>query len=70
MKRRDFLQTVGSGVLAAGVGMGLPQNASAGIPLPSTTKRPKFRQTDLTAYLNKVRQFNEDHPGDIFLSEN
>ncbi|MBF0195191.1 MAG: D-alanyl-D-alanine carboxypeptidase family protein [Magnetococcales bacterium] len=69
MKRRDFIQKVGSGVLAAGVGMGLPQAASAGISMPPTTKRPKFRQTDLTAYLNRVRQFNEDHPGDIFLSE-
>jgi zinc D-Ala-D-Ala carboxypeptidase len=69
MKRRDFLQTVGSGVLVAGVGVGLPKAASAGIHLPPTTKRPKFRQTDLTAYLNKVRQFNDDHSGDIFLSE-
>ena len=37
--------------------------------LPATTSTPKFRESDLTAYLNKVRQFNEDHSGDIFLND-
>jgi zinc D-Ala-D-Ala carboxypeptidase len=69
MKRRNFLKTVGSGVFAASVGAGLPSVASAGFVPPPTTTRPKFRKSDLTSYLNKVRQFNEDHQGDIFLSE-
>jgi zinc D-Ala-D-Ala carboxypeptidase len=69
MKRRTFIKTVSSGVAAATVGMGLPQVASAGLILPPTTKKPKFRRSDLTHYLTKVRQFNDDHHGDIFLSE-
>ncbi|MBF0357679.1 MAG: D-alanyl-D-alanine carboxypeptidase family protein [Magnetococcales bacterium] len=69
MKRRDFLQKVGSGVVATGVGMSLPQTALAGFTTPPTTTKPKFRQKDLSIYLKKVRQFNDDHSGDIFLSE-
>ncbi len=51
------------------MGFGLPQAASAGIAPPPTTSHPKFRRNELATYLKKIRQFNDDHPGDIFLSE-
>jgi zinc D-Ala-D-Ala carboxypeptidase len=69
MKRRIFLKSVTSGIAAASVGMGLPALASAGYRPPPTTHRPKFRATDLKSYLTKVRQFNENHEGDVFLSD-
>ncbi|MBF0448683.1 MAG: D-alanyl-D-alanine carboxypeptidase family protein [Magnetococcales bacterium] len=69
MKRREFIKTVSSGVAAATLGTGLISEASAAYSPALPVVRPKFRKTDLKLYLTKVRQFNEDHQGDIFLSE-
>ncbi|MBF0455097.1 MAG: D-alanyl-D-alanine carboxypeptidase family protein [Magnetococcales bacterium] len=69
MKRREFIKSISTGVAAATVGVGFIPGASAGILPPPTASHPKFRNSDLSAYLNKVRQFNEDHQGDVFLTD-
>ncbi len=65
MKRRNFLKAVASGVLAIGPSV----SAVAALqPPPPPTPRPKFHHNNLQAYLEKVRHFDKDHPGDIFLA--
>ncbi len=68
MKRRDFFKVVASGVLAVGP----TSSALAALQPPAPpTPRPKFHQhdlRDLQAYLKRVRHFDKDHPGDVFLT--
>lgn len=68
MNRRDFLKvaTVGStlGLVTAAQSVSA---AVAGFPTPQV--RPKFRDDDLDDYLQKVRQFDEDHVGDVYFDE-
>ena len=67
MRRRDFLKTVTFG--AAGVGM-LPGPVAAAFATPSLpVLPPKMREDDLKLYLQKVRDFDADHPGDVYLDD-
>lgn len=51
------------------VGVGVPLEASAGVAHPAPETSPRFRRSDLSTYLKKVREFNDDHDGDVFLNE-
>ncbi len=67
MKRRDFLKTIAVGVGGAGL---LPGQALAGYwPTKPPVLPPKLREDDLERYLRKVRDFNLDHKGDVFLDD-
>ena len=66
MNRRDFFKVAAAGALA--VAPGTPALAALD-PLPHPPPRPRFDQQNLQTYLEKVRQFDQDHPGDVFLTE-
>ena len=69
MKRRDFLKTITTGVALATVSAGSVQDVHA-LTFSSRLRfsSPKFPSHDLESYLKKVRQFDEDHFGDIYLN--
>ena len=68
MKRRDFLKTIAVGVAGAGL---VPGEALAGYRSSRPpVLPPKLREDDLKLYLRKVRYFNANHKGDIFLDDN
>lgn len=66
MRRRDFLQTLIVGAAA----VGFAAEAEAGIRyVPTPNSPPKMREDEFESYLRKVRYFNEDHEGDVYLDK-
>lgn len=64
MKRRDFLKTLAVGATVVGMTPITKANARY-VPTPHSP--PKMREDELESYLRRVRSFNEDYEGDIFL---
>lgn len=66
MKRRSFLKAATTGIALGLVGTSLPALAATKA-YPTPVSAPKMKNEDLENYLSKVRQYNEDHVGDVYL---
>ncbi|MBF0414401.1 MAG: D-alanyl-D-alanine carboxypeptidase family protein [Magnetococcales bacterium] len=69
MNRRDFLRVAAAGSALGMASMALPVYASVKGPSSSKKSQIKFKDDDLSDYLKKVRQYDEDHVGDVYFDE-
>ena len=68
MKRRDFIKAVTAGVILSGVPPFSLVSANQLLPRPQGLAQSSF-DSNIKDYLHKMRNFDQSHPGDVYVEK-